>query len=75
MEIRADKIARFFPFFFHDHDRNFSEVLHEANKPSDLKGPVLSIEEKRELSVGRSKGREGRYFSSVPIDEDNGIGS
>lgn len=75
MEIRADKIAGFLSFLFHYHDRDFAEVLDEANKPSDLKGPLLSIEEKRDLSVGRSKGREGCYFSSLPIDEDNGIGS
>lgn len=75
MEIRGDKIAGFLSLLFHYHDRNVTEVLDEANKPSDLEGPLLSIGEKRDLSVGRSKGREGGYFSSLPIDEDNGIGS
>jgi hypothetical protein len=75
MEIRGDKIAGFLSLLFHYHDRHFTEVLDEANKPSDLEGPLLSIEEKRDLSVGRSKGREGGYFSSLPIDEEDGIGS
>lgn len=75
MKIGADKIAGFLSFLFHYHDRNFAEVLDEANKPSDLKGPMPSIEGKEDLSVGESKGRESRYFSSLPIDEDNGIGS
>jgi len=75
MEIGADKITGLLSFLFHYHDRDLAEVLDEADKPSDLKGPLLSIEEKRDLSVGRSKGRESGYFSSLPIDEDNGIGS
>ncbi len=75
MEIRADKITGLLSFFFHDHDRDLAEVLDEANKPSDPKGPMLSIEGKRDFSVGRSKGRKSRYFSSFPVDEENGIGS
>ena len=36
---------------------------------------MLSIEGNRDLSVGRAKGRESRYFRPFPTDEDNGIGS
>jgi hypothetical protein len=36
---------------------------------------VLSIEGKRDLSVGRTKGREGRHLGWFPIEEENGIGS
>lgn len=75
MEIRADKITGFLSFLFHYYDRDFAEVLDEANKASNLKGPLLSIGGKRDLSVGRSKGREGCYFSWLSIDEQNGIGS
>ena len=75
MKIRADQITGFLPFLFDDHDRDFAEVLDETNKSSDLESSVLSVEGKGDLSVGRVKGRESRYFSSLPIDEDNGIGS
>lgn len=73
MEIGRNQITRLLSFFFYDHDGDFAEVLDEANKPSGLKSSVLSIEGKRDLSVGRAKGREGRYFSSFPIDEENSI--
>jgi len=75
MEIRGDKIAGFLSFLFHYHDGNFAEVLDEANKPSDLKGSMLSIEGKGDLSVGRLKGRESGHFSWLSIDEENSIGS
>jgi len=75
MEISRDKITGLLSFFFYHHDGDFAEVLDEANKPSDLKSSVLSIEGKRDLSVGRAKGQESRYFRSFPIDEDDGIGS
>ena len=74
MEIRADKITGFLSFLFHDHDRDFAEVLDEANKSSDLQGSVLSVEGEGDLSVGRAKGREGRHLGSFSIDEKNGIG-
>ena len=74
MEIGGDKITRLLSFFFHDHNRDLTEVLEEANKSSDLKSSVLSVEGKRDLSVGRMKGREGRHLGSFPVDEDNGIG-
>jgi hypothetical protein len=75
MEIGGDKITRLLSFLFYHHDGDFAEVLDESSKPSDLKSALLSIEAKRDFSVGRAKGREGGYFSSLPIDEDNGIGS
>jgi len=74
MEIGGNQITRLLSFFFYDHNGDFAEVLDEANKPSDLKRPLLSIEGKRGLSVGRAEGRESRYFSSFPIDEENRIG-
>lgn len=74
MEIGGDKITGLLSFLFHHHDSDFAEVLDEANKPSNLKSSLLSIEGKRDLSVGRAKGRESRYFSSFPIDEENRIG-
>jgi hypothetical protein len=74
MEIGGDKITGLLSFLFHHHDSDFAEVLDEANKTSDLKSSVLSVEGKRDLSVGRAKGREGRHLGSFPIDEDNGIG-
>jgi hypothetical protein len=74
MEIGGNQITRLLSFFFYDHNGDFAEVLDEANKPSDLKSSVLSVEGKRDFSVGKAKGRESRYFSSFPIDEDNGIG-
>jgi hypothetical protein len=75
MEIRADKITGFLSFLFHDHNRDLAEVLDEANKSSDLKSSVLSIEGKRDLSVGRAKGREGCHLGSFSIDKENGIRS
>ena len=75
MEIGGDKITGLLSFFSHDHDGDLAEFLDEANKSSDLKSSVLSIEGKRDLSVGRAKGQESRYFRSFPIDEDDGIGS
>jgi hypothetical protein len=74
MEIGGDKITGLLSFLFHHHDSDFAEVLEEANKPSDLKSSVLSIEGKRDFSVGRVKGRESCYFSSFPFDEKNSIG-
>ena len=74
MEIAGDKVTGFLSFLFHHHDGDFAEVLDEANKPSDLKSSLLSIEGKRDLSVGRAKGREGRHLGSFPIDEENSIG-
>jgi hypothetical protein len=74
MEIGGDKITGLLSFFSHDHDGDLAEFLDEANKSSDLKSSVLSVEGKRDLSVGRMKGREGRHLGSFPIDEDNGIG-
>jgi hypothetical protein len=74
MEIGGNQITRLLSFFFYDHDGDFAEVLDEANKPSDLKSSVFSIEGKRDFSVGRVKGRESRYFSSFPFDEENSIG-
>lgn len=74
MEIGGDKITGLLSFFSHDHDGDLAEFLDEANKSSDLKSPVLSVEGKRDLSVGRMKGREGRHLGSFPVDEDNGIG-
>jgi hypothetical protein len=74
MEIGGNQITRLLSFFFYDHNGDFAEVLDEANKPSDLKRPLLSIEGKRGLSVGRAEGRESRYVSSFPIDEENRIG-
>jgi hypothetical protein len=74
MEIRTDEITGFLSFFFYENDRDFAEVLDEANEPSDLKSSLLSIEGKRDLSVGRAKGRESCYFGLFPIDEENGIG-
>jgi len=75
MEIGGDKITGLLSFLFHDDDRDLAEVLDEANKPSDLKSLLFSIEGNRDLSVGRAKGRERRYFSSFSTDEENGIGS
>jgi hypothetical protein len=75
MEIGGDKITRLLSFFFYHHDGDFAEVLDEANKPSDPKSSVLSIEGERDLSVGRTKGREGRDLGSFPIEKENGIGS
>jgi hypothetical protein len=75
MEIGRDKITGFLSLLFHDHDRNLAEVLDEADKPSDLKSLLFSIEGDRDLSVGRTKGGESGYFSPLPIDEDNGIRS
>jgi hypothetical protein len=74
MEIGGDKITGLLSFFSHDHDGDLAEFLDEANKSSDLKSSVLSVEGKRDLSVGRMKGREGRHLGSFPVDEDNGIG-
>ena len=74
MEIGGDKITGLLSFFSHDHDGDLAEFLDEANKSSDLKSSVLSVEGKRDLSVGRMKGREGRHLGSFPIGEDNGIG-
>jgi hypothetical protein len=74
MEIRADKITRFLSFLFHDHDRDFAEVLNEANKSSDLQGSVFSVKGKRDLSVARAKGGERRHLGSFPLDEENRIG-
>jgi hypothetical protein len=75
MEIGGDKITGLLSFFFYHHDGNLAEVLDESNKPSDSKGLWFSIEGKRDLSVGGAKGREGCYFSSFPIEEENRIGS
>jgi hypothetical protein len=75
MEIGRNQITRLLSFFFYHHNGDFAEVLDEANKPSNLKSSVLSIEGKRDLSIGRAKGRESRYFSSFSIEEENGIGS
>jgi hypothetical protein len=74
VEIGGNQITRLLSFFFYDHDGDFAEVLDEANKPSNLKSSLLSIEGKRDLLVGRAKGRESRYSSSFPIDEENRIG-
>jgi hypothetical protein len=74
MEIGGDKITGLLSFFFHDHDRDLAEVLDEANKPSDLKSLLFSIEGDRDLSVGRTKGREGCYFRSFPIEKEDSIG-
>jgi hypothetical protein len=74
MEIGGNQITRLLSFFFYDHNSDFAKVLEEANKPSDLKSSLLSVEGKRNSSVGRVKGRESRYFSSFPFDEDNSIG-
>jgi hypothetical protein len=73
MEIGGDQITRFLSFFLYHHDGDFAEVLDEANKPSDLKSSVLSVEGKGDLLVGRAKGREGCHLGSFPIDEENGI--
>jgi hypothetical protein len=73
MEICADKITGFLSFLFYENDRDFAEVLDEANKSSDLKSSVLSVEGKGDLLVGRAKGREGCHLGLFPIDEDNGI--
>jgi hypothetical protein len=73
MEIRADKITRFLSSLFHDHDRDFAEVLNKANKSSDLQGPMFPVEGERDLSVGRAKGGESGHLGSFPIDEDNRI--
>jgi len=75
MEISRDKITRLLSFFFYHHEGDFAEVLDEANKPSDLKSSVLSIEGKRDLSVGRAEAPEGRHLGWFPIEEENGIGS
>jgi hypothetical protein len=74
MEIRANKMARFLSFLFHNHDRDFAEVLNEANKASDLQSSAFSIEVQRDLSVGRAKSGQGGHLSSFAIDEDNSIG-
>jgi len=74
MEIRGNQITRLLSFFFYHHNGDFTEVLDESNKPSDLKSSVFSIEGKRDLSVGRAKVRESRYFSSFPIEQENRIG-
>jgi hypothetical protein len=73
MEIGGDKITGFLSFFFYHHNGHFAEVLDESNKPSDLKRSLFPIERKRDLSVGRTQGREGCYFRSFPIEKDNGI--
>jgi hypothetical protein len=75
MEIGGDKITGLLSFFFYDHDRDLAEVLDESNKPSNLKSLLSSIEAKRDLSVGRTKGREGRHLGSFSIEKENGIGS
>jgi hypothetical protein len=75
MEICADEITGFLSFLFYHHDRDFAEVLDKANKSSDPKSSVLSVEGKRDLSVGRAKGRESRHLGSFSIEEENGIGS
>jgi hypothetical protein len=75
MEIGGDKITRFLSFFLYHHDGHFAEVLDEADKPSDLKRSVLSIEGERDLSVSRTKGRKGRHLGWFPIEKENGIGS
>jgi hypothetical protein len=75
MEIGGDKVTGLLSFLFHDHDRDLAKVLDEANKPSDLKSLLFSIEGARDFSVSGAEGRESRYFSSFPTDEDNGIGS
>jgi hypothetical protein len=75
MEIGGDKITGLLSFLFHHHNGDFAEVLNEANKPSDLKCSVLSIEGERDFSVGGAKGREGRHLGWFPIEKENGIGS
>ena len=75
MEIGGDKITGLLSFLFYDHDGDFAEVLDESNKPSDLKSSAFSIEAKRDLSVGRTKGREGRHLGSFSIEKENGVGS
>jgi hypothetical protein len=75
MEMGGNKITGLLSFFFYHHEGDLAEVLNETNKPSDPKSSVLSIKGDRDLSVGGAKGREGGYFSSFPIEEENGIGS
>jgi hypothetical protein len=75
MQIGGDKITGLLSFFFYHHNGDLAEVLDEANKPSNPKSLWFSIEGNRDLSVGGAKGREGRYFSSFLIEEENGIGS
>ena len=75
MEIRGDKITRFFSFLLHYHDSDFAEVFDEASKSSDLKSPMFTIEGEGDLSIGKGEGREGSHFGSFPIDEEDRIGS
>jgi hypothetical protein len=74
MQIRANKITRLLSFLFYDHDRDFAEVLNEANKASDLERSVFSVKGERNLSVGRTKGGKSGHLGSFPLDEENRIG-
>ena len=56
MKIGGDKVTRFFSFLLYHHDSDFAEVFDDADKSSDLKSPMFTIEGEGDLSIGRSYG-------------------
>jgi len=56
MKIRRNKIRGLLSFLFHHHHSHFAQALDGPDKSGDLKDFVFTVQEKGDLSIGRSDG-------------------
>jgi hypothetical protein len=67
MKIRRNKIRGLLSFFFHYDHSHFAQTLDDPDKSGDLKGFVLAIQEKGNLSISRTGGQRAVTLVFLPF--------
>jgi hypothetical protein len=74
MEVRTDQINGFLPLFSHHHNSDLSYFLDLSDEPGDGEPFGLSIDEQRDVSIGRGQGHQRGHFCLFPMDPEDRIG-
>src|SRR4030043_1397514 len=74
MKVRTDQINGFLPLLFDDHNCHFPQILDLSNELGNLESLGSPIQEKGNLSIGRSEGQQGGHLRFLPMNPKVGIG-
>ena len=74
MKVRRNKIRSLLSFFFHHDQCHFAQALDAPDKSGNLEGFALAIQEKRDLSIARTKVGEGSNLGFFTIHPKDGRG-
>ena len=74
MKIRRNKIRGLLSFFFHHDHGHFAQPFDGPDKSGNLKGFVLTIQEKGDLSISRIEGGKGSHLGFFTIHPEDGRG-